>query len=142
MGSFRFLLNLAIIAIVYFIIFYALKIMYKDTKSVGRNKKRIRRATSGLEVIEAGSNNNLRPGGVVPISGELTIGRSNDNIVVLEDKYVSSHHLRIFIRNNEYILEDLGSTNGTFLNNEKVINRVTLTTEDRIKVGSAVFKFM
>ncbi len=142
MGSFRFVLNLVIIAVVYFIIFYALKIMYKDTKSVGKSKKKIKRAITGLEVIESGDNSNLRRGGVIPISEELTIGRNSENMVILEDKYVSSHHTKIFLRNNEYILEDLGSTNGTFINNQKVTSRVILGSGDKIKVGSAIFRFM
>ncbi|WP_346930214.1 hypothetical protein [Clostridium sp.] len=67
MNILKFALNLGIIAIVYFIIIYALKIMYTDTKSVGKRRNKARKATSGLEIIVAGENTNLKNGGILPI---------------------------------------------------------------------------
>ncbi|MEG1255109.1 FHA domain-containing protein [Clostridium sp.] len=142
MNILKFILSLGIIAIVYFIIIYALKIMYTDTKSIGKKRNNVKRATYGLEVLSAGENLNLKNGGILPIVDNLTMGRKNDNTVVLDDKYVSSHHVRIYKRNNEYILEDLESTNGTQVNNVKVRNTVMLKPGDVIKVGTATFKLI
>lgn len=141
MNSFKFIFNLVIIAIIYFIIIYALKIMYNDTKSVGKKKKK-KTVDFGLEVVDKGDNHNLRSGGVIPVNEVLTMGRNEDNMVVLEDRYVSSHHLKIYFRNTDYILEDLNSTNGTFINEVRIKNKVTLNKGDKIRVGTSTFKVL
>ncbi|WP_291576462.1 FHA domain-containing protein [Clostridium sp. UBA4548] len=141
MNSFKFIFNLVIIAIIYFIIIYALKIMYNDTKSVGKKKKK-KTVDFGLEVVDKGDNHNLRSGGVIPVNEVLTMGRNEDNMVVLEDRYVSSHHLKIYFRNTDYILEDLNSTNGTFVNEVRIKNKVTLNKGDKIRVGTSTFKVL
>jgi len=62
---------------------------------VGKRKKK-KSVDFGLEVVDRGENHNLRNGGVIPVNENLTMGRNEDNMVILEDKYVSSHHLKIF----------------------------------------------
>jgi len=126
------------VVIVYLIIFYALKIMYKDIKNGG--KKKTVRKTLGLEIVEAGENKNLRKGGVLPVHREITMGRKEDNTLPLVDPYVSGHHAKIYLKNAEYILEDLGSTNGTLLNNQKVIGKSAIKAGDEIKIGKVIFK--
>jgi pSer/pThr/pTyr-binding forkhead associated (FHA) protein len=128
-----------IIGIVYIIIFLALRIMYKDIKSGGK-KKTIRTKAFGLEVLESGENTILKKGGIIPIQGELTIGRKASNMLVLDDQFVSGKHVRIFIKNTDNMIEDLGSTNGTEINGIKLEQRVILRVGDEIKVGSALFK--
>ena len=92
----KFGLKVGVIVLIYFIIFYALKIMYTDTKTSGKRRNKIKKATMGLEVIEAGENSNLKTGGVLPLADIITMGRKSDNTVILDDKYVSSHHMKIF----------------------------------------------
>jgi len=131
-------LTIGALIIVYLIIFYALKIMYKDIKTGG--KKKVVRKTLGLEVIEAGENKNLRKGAVLPIHREITMGRKEDNTLPLVDPYVSGHHARIYLKNTEYVIEDLGSTNGTLLNKEKLVGRSVLKLGDEITIGKVIFK--
>lgn len=138
----KFGLKIGVIVLIYFIIFYALKIMYTDTKTSGKKRNKVKKATVGLEVIQAGDNSNLKTGGVLPLADIITMGRKSDNTVVLDDKYVSSHHVKIYKRNNEYVIEDLDSTNGTKINETRIENRVTLRTGDVIKVGTAIFKLI
>ncbi len=94
----------------------------------------------GLEVIERGENFNLRVGAVIPLNDELSIGRKADNLLILGDKYVSSQHARIYIKNTDYILQDLRSTNGTLMNNKKVTDKVVIKKGDEIKIGTSIFK--
>jgi hypothetical protein len=130
--------NAAIIIVIYLIIFYSLRIMYKDMKS-GERKKRISRAF-GLEVINCGENTDVERGAIIPINREITMGRKSDNQLILNDMYVSGYHVKIYLRNTDYFIEDLGSTNGTFLNDKKLENKEYLNPGDEIQVGSAVFK--
>lgn len=71
LGKLSSIITIVIIAIVYMVIFTALKIMNKDIKSNG--KRRTRRKSVGLEIIEPGNSVNLKRGGVIPIQGEITI---------------------------------------------------------------------
>lgn len=132
--------KIIIIAIIYIIIFFALRIMYKDIKNGGRRSRGVNRKSFGLEIINPGNNTNLRKGGVIPVQREITVGRKNDNLLVLDDPYVSSHHARIYIKNNDCILEDLRSTNGTLLNGEKISGRQYLNSGDEIRIGGTYFK--
>lgn len=127
-----------ILGIFYVIIILSLKIMYKDIKGAGRQKKR--RYTVGLEILECGNNRNLRKGAVIPVDGELTIGRKNDNVLTLDDTYVSGHHAKIYIEHGDYVLEDLSSTNGTYVNEKKIIKKESIASGDIIKIGSTVLK--
>ena len=138
----KFALKVLVIVLIYFVIFYALKIMYKDTKTPSKGRNKVKKATMGLEVLQAGENSNLKTGGVLPLADIITMGRKSDNTVVLDDKYVSSHHMKIFKRNNEYVIEDLDSTNGTKVNDIRIENRVTLRSGDIVKVGTAIFKLI
>lgn len=132
--------KIIIIGIIYIIIFIALRIMYKDIKNGGKKATRSNRKSFGLEVISAGNNSNLRRGGVIPIRGEITIGRKSDNLLILDDPYASSHHARVYIKNNDCILEDLRSTNGTLLNGKKIKGREYLNSGDEIRIGSTSFR--
>jgi pSer/pThr/pTyr-binding forkhead associated (FHA) protein len=129
----------AIIGLVYIIIFLALRIMYKDIKGGGR-KSASKKKPFGLEVMSAGENSNLKKGGVIPIQSELSIGRKNTNDLVLEDHFVSGNHAKVFIKNTDFMIEDLGSTNGTKINGERLEGRAILSAGDEIELGSAVFR--
>jgi len=65
----------------------------------------------------------------------LTIGRANDNAIVLRDGRASRHHARIDARRGSLVLSDLGSTNGSFVNDRRV-ESIALGEGDRVRVGT------
>ena len=65
----------------------------------------------------------------------LTIGRASDNAIVLRDGRASRHHARIDARRGTLVLSDLGSTNGSFVNDRRV-DSIALGEGDRIRVGT------
>ena len=67
--------------------------------------------------------------------GELRIGRAADNDVFITDSTVSSHHARIFTYLNSSYIEDLQSSNGTFLNGKRVEKHI-LRPGDKLRLGS------
>jgi hypothetical protein len=73
--------------------------------------------------------------------GSLTIGRRKDNTIVFGDPQVSAYHARIDKRGSEYILTDLQSTNGTFVNDLKVFSH-RLSHGDRISVSKHALLFI
>ncbi|ERK29205.1 FHA domain-containing protein [Clostridium intestinale] len=132
------------IVILYIIIYYALKIMYKDVKGGNRvkgssNKEKL---AYGLEVVNEGQNSNLKKGSLIHVRNTVTIGRKDDNSIILSDTFVSGNHAKLYVRNNEFYLEDLDSTNGTYINNQKLQGRMKLKMNDEIKIGTVVFKVM
>lgn len=77
-----------------------------------------------------------------PINNILTLGRQRGNHVVISDPYVSKKHLKIVEDEKEYYLEDLNSSNGTFLNGEKIKDAVRIYNGDRIRIGNIEFLFV
>ena len=155
------------IIVLYSIILYALRIMYKDIKGGKRKttntiqKNTIQKNTTqknttqktndstkkasgsnirGLEVLTSMDEAKLKVGSVIPMATAITLGRKENNTVVLNDRFVSSYHAKIYIKNREYYLEDLQSTNGTYLNENKIEGNIRLNVYDIIRFGSTAFK--
>lgn len=72
---------------------------------------------------------------------ELTIGRAEENKIILKNETVSRKHAIVKKENNQYKIADLGSSNGTFVNNKKIKEKV-LSKGDEIKIGKFVLKFL
>lgn len=72
---------------------------------------------------------------------KLSIGRSNENDVVIDDSYVSHYHVMIKKVQNNYIIEDLKSINHTYLNQKILLKETILKSGDIIKIGLVTFKF-
>lgn len=70
----------------------------------------------------------------------ITIGRADSSTLVLADDYVSTHHARLVPRGAEWVLEDLGSTNGTFLDRAKVTAPTPVPAGVPIRVGKTVLE--
>ena len=132
--------GVAFIIILYFIIYYALKIMYKDVKGGGRRRQSSTKKNYGIEVLSVGENSNLEEGSILLLNGVITIGRKEGNIIKLTDQYASGNHAKIVVKNNEILIEDLNSTNGVFINDEKVNGYAKIRANDKIRIGSAIFK--
>jgi FHA domain len=73
--------------------------------------------------------------------GGLTIGRSGEADVRIEDRFASSVHARIYSRGASYYVEDLNSTNGTFLNGARLDGEAELTDLDAVKIGDTELRF-
>jgi len=76
-------------------------------------------------------------GGRVPIAKRISIGRDPENSISLDDVMVSRKHAVIQKVKDEYFIEDLGSTNGTFLNGQPVPpgKYMRLTPQDKVRIG-------
>lgn len=74
------------------------------------------------------------------LQDEVTLGRAAGCTVTLTDNYASQLHARVFRRDGELHVEDLGSTNGTYVNGRKVSSPVPLKRGDQLKVGATVFE--
>jgi pSer/pThr/pTyr-binding forkhead associated (FHA) protein len=105
----------------------------REPVPAGRN----RRKGAGHLVIVAPSD---QKGRSFDLNGELTVGRAAGCQVALEDNYVSQLHARVFTRDGTVWVEDLGSTNGTYLNDQRVSSPLAVRRGDQLKVGSTVLE--
>jgi hypothetical protein len=72
--------------------------------------------------------------------GGLSIGRSKDSDVQIEDRYASSLHARVFERGGRYFVEDMNSTNGTLLNGATLKGEAELIDGDTVQIGDTEFR--
>jgi pSer/pThr/pTyr-binding forkhead associated (FHA) protein len=75
-----------------------------------------------------------------PLDGSTTLGRGVECELRLDDTYVSQQHARIFDRGGNWYVEDLGSTNGTYLNQQRVSSSSEVHPGDTLKVGKTVLE--
>jgi predicted component of type VI protein secretion system len=79
------------------------------------------------------------PGVIFPLEGDqLTIGRDSNNGVAINDAEVSRKHSRLTFQGGKYVLEDLGSTNGTFVNGQRLAGPVVLKAGDVVSLGEQI----
>jgi hypothetical protein len=71
---------------------------------------------------------------------QITIGRADDATLVLSDDYASTRHARLFPQNGQWLVEDLGSTNGTYLDRQKVTAPTPVPIGVPIRIGKTVLE--
>jgi hypothetical protein len=93
---------------------------------------------ASLVVLKGGG---LEPGERFDLFGGLTIGRSTEADVRIEDRFASGIHARLFSRSGGYYVEDMGSTNGTFLEDQQLQGESLLSDLEVIRIGDTEFRF-
>jgi FHA domain len=129
---------LQLLVMVIAILFFArvLRVAVVQSRPVDYEKRSRRRRALALKFIEPTD----RSGQRLDVDGGLTIGRSGDCDVTLQDTYLSSRHARVANDDGDLSIEDLGSTNGTYVNQELVKGRVRLERGDVVQVGGVLFE--
>lgn len=77
----------------------------------------------------------------IPLSGSaVLVGRAPSNTLVLDDDYSSSRHARLFLQDGTWYVEDLGSTNGTFVGRERVTEPTPVRPGTQVRVGQSTLE--
>jgi pSer/pThr/pTyr-binding forkhead associated (FHA) protein len=80
---------------------------------------------------------------IFPLGEEVTIGRAPGcSVPLADDTYVSQLHARIYVRDGKPFVEDLGSTNGTFLNRDRLSKTMPLHRGDKLQIGQTVLEIV
>jgi pSer/pThr/pTyr-binding forkhead associated (FHA) protein len=116
----------------------------RDRRRARRDERRAARDNGGqgpgqlqLEVVEPAD----REGQRFEINGGITVGRGSDcDISTSYDSYSSGRHAQLFYDGKRLMVEDLGSTNGTFVNAERISKATRLGRGDMVQVGGTVFE--
>ena len=99
-----------------------------------------------VQAVQGAVDRRTRGGGLdagerFDLFGGLTIGRSSDADVRIEDRFASQFHARVDSRKGSYYVEDLGSTNGTYPNGAPVKGAAELRDLDEIRIGDTELRF-
>ena len=111
----------------------------KKPRASARTRRRVQEASAAIPTtlrITRGKQAGL----TMALGDQLKIGRSADCQLILDDDYVSTQHARIYRSGTGYIVDDLGSTNGTLVNGREVATQ-PLSEGDRITIGMTNFMF-
>ena len=140
------LLRLAFIFLVYYSLFYVLEAVRREmlvhTRRAGSSQGV---ATMGsLQVVHSGGDPQLMVGQRLALQGDTLIGSAESCDITLKAPFVSGQHARIWYSNNEWLLEDVGSRNGTLLNHRACPPRTPHTVRPHlpIQIGDVVLELV
>lgn len=136
--------RLAFAVLLYLFVGAALWVMWRDLRTRTGAATAPRLATTPtsprLSLMEAPRGASV-PGSSVPVHNGLVVGRRRPSDVVLDDEFVSGQHARFRFAQGTWWLEDLGSTNGTYVNGRRVDGPVALASADQIALGQVTWRF-
>jgi pSer/pThr/pTyr-binding forkhead associated (FHA) protein len=145
------LLKIALLLLLYLFVWRAVRVVVVDLygpreprrarsrpepKQKSRPARRGRGSPGRVVVVTEGGGK----GGTHRLSGVLQIGRDPSCEIRPADNYISQVHAKISNRNGSWYVEDMGSTNGTYLNQRKVTAPAEIGIGDRIRVGKTVLE--
>ena len=127
------------IIIIYMFIFSIIRLIYLDIKGISKLKHG---DGAYLKLVNKKESLPFKIDEDYVIQKELSLGRKSDNDIVIKDPFVSKIHFKIVENEGQCFLEDLKSSNGTFLNGEKLLDASRLSNGDRIRIGNIEFLFV
>ncbi|HEX9711804.1 MAG TPA: FHA domain-containing protein [Actinomycetota bacterium] len=132
------------LALLYLFIARSVRIIYLDL--VGPRVPRQRQAGAGGRPRRRGTPRSVivaepeKPSRHLALDNEVTFGRSESCTVPLDDTYTSTLHARLFAKEGAWFVEDMGSTNGTYLNRVKVTAPAPIAVGDEIRLGKTILE--
>jgi hypothetical protein len=129
------LLRLTFLALLYLFLYTVVRALLRDLRAAAREPG----AELGRLVVVA-SAGDPPAGAVFALDAVTTIGRDVNNTVVVDDPFTSADHAALTFRGRAWYIEDLGSTNGTFVNGSPVEGVAPLGFGDELQVGQARFR--
>lgn len=133
-----FALRLAMAAVLYLFLAWVVRALWADL----RRSSATRPAPAAARVVFLdGATGGPAVGEAFPVSSATTIGRAEDNGLIIEDEFISSHHAVLRQERGSWWLSDAGSTNGTWANERKVERPVVIKPGDTLRFGRLRVRF-
>lgn len=127
------------IIIIYMFIFSIIRLIYLDIKNI---KNIDNNPGAYLKLINKIDSLPYKLEEDYTLEDDFTLGRSKDNSIVIKDPYISKRHFIISKDEGDFYIEDLNSSNGTYVNGEILEDVRKLDDKDRIKIGNIEFLFV
>jgi len=115
--------------------------LLRDVRRQGKRLKTPPAGTARARLVVLQAEDREMVGREYTLSKDIALGRAADNDILLVDNFVSHHHAIIAPRRNQFIIEDLGSANGTYLNDRLLTGRAYLKNKDIIRIGYLTMRF-
>jgi hypothetical protein len=136
-------LRVAFIALIYLFLFVVLRTTVREltvaARAMGGDERRA--AGTGLLVLDA-ADSSLAPGAALSLEPASSLGRVAGNTIVIDDPHTSARHAELRFARGQWWLRDLGSSNGTWLNDEPVRAVVGVRPGDVIQCGRVRFRLV
>lgn len=131
------LLRVGVVLLLYFFLWQVLRYVIRDLRPGGQAVGTGALSSPyGQLVVLRGGQSGISAGKVFPLGPSNIIGRSLENCeIALNDSFLSAQHARLELQGDEWVLEDLRSTNGTFVNEIEVRDATVVENGDVIRVG-------
>ncbi|MDQ3448609.1 MAG: FHA domain-containing protein [Chloroflexota bacterium] len=131
-----FTLTLWIVRITFVILLYLffaalLRVLWRDLRTTVATSGR----SLGRLVVVASPEGRPTPGASIPLDAITSLGRDVNNSITVEDSFVSAEHALLTFRGRAWYLEDRGSTNGTYVNGQRVAGVAPLGYGDEVQLG-------
>ena len=138
---FIFSLRIAFIGLIYFFLFQVMRVIVRDLRQVPAVDTAQNRSRYGKLVVVEPGRSRLTPGTVFTLQAVTSLGRKPSNTILLDDDFVSGEHSLVSWRDGRAWLEDVASTNGTFLNESEITRPVAISEGDIIGIGGVRLKW-
>lgn len=125
------LIRLAFLGLLYAFLWSVVRTLLRDLRAAGREPD----TELGRLVVLASPSDEPRPGLVFALDAVTRLGRDVNNTIVLDDEFVSADHAVLTFRGRAWYVEDLGSTNGTWVNGVRVDDVAPVAFGDEIQLG-------
>lgn len=149
------LLRIAFLGLLWLFVLLAIMVLRRDLKQpadarpVSRRAPRAPRAPKPAKVARSSKVKGTKlvvvegqlAGTVVPLdTAQVTIGRAPDSTIVIDDDYASSRHARIYPSEGNWVVEDLGSTNGTWIDRTRITTPTVLPVGVPLRIGRSTLQ--
>ena len=141
---FIFVLRIAVVLLLYFFLWQVLRFVVRDLRAGNQlSADGVTKSPYGQLVVLRAGQSGVAAGKIFPLGPSNIIGRSLENCeIALNDTFLSSQHARLELQGDIWVLEDLRSTNGTFVNEIEVRDAISLEEGDIIRVGRVEMRLM
>lgn len=140
-GVILLLLRIAVVFVLYFFLWQVVRVVARDVR-VGGGALPVQGSPFGQLVVASSGQTGIPVGKAFPLNPVTVIGRSTETDVALNDTFLSAEHARLERRGEVWSIEDLNSTNGTFLNGFEVRASTEVNDGDVIRVGRVELKLV
>lgn len=132
-------LRIAFIALIYLFLYQVARVSIRELVAMGsaapdENASNLPAPSTALEMLDPAESSHMA-GTRFPLDHYSTVGRRDDNTIVIDDAFVSGTHAQLTYDRGTWWLQDLGSTNGTAVNGNPVTSRVQLRQNDVVQFG-------
>ena len=115
--------------------------MFMESRKESRQQRRPETSQNEAVISVVDANEENLAGRRFAFSEQISIGRGEDNDIMIPEGFVSHHHAVIYQHGSQYVIEDLGSVNHTYVNDQVLQGRAYIKSGDIVRIGMVALRF-